>query len=154
MYKCRASPSYEVILRLGQLIVMLPGSVEQILATGHKNIFVAQKLFFSRWKFSGKYWKIIDILHWNPSKIEKFHFFSIFGIFIFLENFRFCKGFQWKNFEQKKLKKKVWQKNIFSIAHNFFASEGILDRTKVLESLARDLFKSARNPLEIDLRKS
>ena len=48
MYKCRASPPYEVILRLGQLIVMLPVTVEQILATGHKNIFVAH--FFSEMK--------------------------------------------------------------------------------------------------------
>ena len=45
-------------------------------------------------------------------------------------------------------------KIFFSIAQNFFASEGILDRTKVLESLAIDLFKSARKPLEIDLRKN
>ena len=45
-----------------------------------------------------------------------------------------------KDFNEKNANKKNLVKNIFfSIAHNFFANEGILDRTKVLESLARDL---------------
>ena len=165
MYKCRASPPYEVILRLGQLIVMLPGTVQQILATGHKNIFVAPKKNFPRWFFFGKCWKIIENVYWNPSKIENFHFFD-FQLFHFFSElfdfakifFRFCKGFFFakdlKKKSNKNFSKKKCDKNIFSIAQNFFASEGILDRTKVLESLDIDLFKSARKPLEIDLRKN
>ena len=128
--------------------------------------FCRPKMFFFRDEFfSEKCWKIIENFYWNPSKIENFHFFDFQNFHFFSEIFdfvkiffRFCKGFFLqmisKKFEQKKTQKKVWQKIFFSIAHNFFASEGILDRTKVLESLARDLFKSARNPLEIDLRKS
>ena len=93
----------------------------------------------------------IEIL--QKSKIFTFFRFSKFSFFSKI--FDFAKDFNEKFSNQKNLnKKKCDTKYFFSIAHNFFANEGILDRTKVLESLARDLFKSARNPLEIDLRKS
>ena len=93
MYKCRASPPYEVILRLGQLIVMLPRTFRTDFGYGTPKKNCRQKHFFFEKKIFGKMLKN----HWKfllkSFKNRKFSLFRFSTFSFFLGTFRFCQDF-------------------------------------------------------------